>query len=239
MKRTDIVVLLDRSGSMQAQKSDHEGGLRSFVDDQKSLAGDVRFTLIQFDSENPCEVMYDATPIADVRDITLIPRGGTPLMDAMLKAMAHVEKTAPSESNVMFMVITDGCENGSREASKASVQSRTKELESKGWVFLYLGANVDAFAESQGVGIARVCATNFANNAAGINAAYASANKRAWLNRTSSASGQAMGLVQNSYTGEERSSLAKGAYDMAEVDAAKAQYLATSQSGEGAKWKCS
>ena len=56
-KTLEVVVLLDRSGSMQSMKDDHEGGMRSFVEEQKKLGGDVRFTLIQFDDENPCEVV--------------------------------------------------------------------------------------------------------------------------------------------------------------------------------------
>ena len=80
---TEIVVLLDRSGSMQHGKDDHEGGLMSFVEDQQQLEGDVRFTLIQFDNVEPCEIVYDGVSIAEVDQVKLIPRGGTPLLDAV------------------------------------------------------------------------------------------------------------------------------------------------------------
>src|SRR4051812_34999613 len=86
----DILVILDRSGSMEHAVRDHEGGLRSFVEDQKSLGGDVRLTLVQFDTVNPCDIVFDRLPLADVGPIQLIPRGGTPLLDAMGLAIAHL-----------------------------------------------------------------------------------------------------------------------------------------------------
>src|SRR5687767_5131529 len=114
---TEIVVLLDRSGSMQHGKDDHEGGLMSFVEDQQQLEGDVRFTLIQFDNVEPCEIVYDGVPIGDVDQIKLIPRGGTPLLDAVGLTIAHIaERLADAKPDqVVVMIITDGQENSSRE----------------------------------------------------------------------------------------------------------------------------
>ena len=75
--RTDLLILLDRSGSMQAGRADHEGGLRSFVRDAARLAGDVRLTFVRFDSRDPCEVVFEARPVAEVKDdeLTLVPVG--------------------------------------------------------------------------------------------------------------------------------------------------------------------
>lgn len=173
---TEIVVLLDRSGSMQSAKDDHEGGLRSFVEDQKRLDGDVRFTLIQFDTANACEVVYNGAPIADVSDLELIPRGGTPLLDAVGLSIAHVAErlkgTAPDQ--VVVMVITDGHENSSREYTRAQIQSMIREYEEQhGWKFLYLGADVDAFDEAQGLAINTADAMKMRQSKAGIAASYA------------------------------------------------------------------
>jgi hypothetical protein len=174
--QSEIVVLLDRSGSMQSARSDHEGGINSFVADQKELGGDVRFTLIQFDCKNPCEVVFDGVPISEVGKCELIPRGGTPLLDAMGLSIAHVKERIKRDGrkpdDVMFMVVTDGHENSSREFTKAQVKSLVAENEKSGWQFLYLGANVDAFAEGGAMGVQMGKSINFANSKAGTQNLY-------------------------------------------------------------------
>lgn len=174
---SEFVIILDRSGSMQQAARDHEGGLNSFVQDQKRLDGDVRLTLIQFDSENPCEVVYDGATIDKVGDVRLIPRGGTPLLDAVGLGVAHVSKRIGAQTAkpdiVVVMVITDGEENSSREWTKARVKQLIADKEKEGWKFLYLGANVDAFAEASGVGFSASTTANFCNNAIGVRNTYA------------------------------------------------------------------
>jgi uncharacterized protein YegL len=156
MDSIDILVVLDRSGSMATAKNDHEGGLKSFVEDQRSLPGDVRFTLVQFDTANPCEVIYDRAKIEDVTEIKLIPRGGTPLLDAVGKSIAHLEaaldKAKAKPDQTVVMIITDGEENESREWNRTQLAARVKDLEAKGWTFLFLGANMDAFDEAGNLG---------------------------------------------------------------------------------------
>jgi Mg-chelatase subunit ChlD len=171
---TEIVVLLDRSGSMQHGKDDHEGGLLSFVEDQQQLPGDVRFTLIQFDNVDPCEILYDGVPIAEVNQIKLIPRGGTPLLDAVGLTIAHVaERLGDSRPDqVVVMIITDGQENSSREYRREQIKQMIAEYEQTGWKFLYLGADVDAFTEAGGLAIAPGAALKMAKSKAGTQAAY-------------------------------------------------------------------
>lgn len=166
----DVLVILDRSGSMQSAKADHEGGLRSFVNDQKQLDGDVRFTLVQFDTTEPCEIVYDRTPIADVKAITLTPRGGTPLLDAIGLATSHLEKHTPE--TVVCMVITDGEENESREWTKPRIKQRVTDLEKAGWTFLFLGAGIDAFAEAGALGFSAAATLDSAHSGVGLRAAY-------------------------------------------------------------------
>lgn len=160
--RMDLLVVLDRSGSMAGMRKDHEGGLRSFVEDQKDLDGEVLFTLVQFDSQNPCEIMYDRTPIRDVGQIDLIPRGGTPLLDAMGGAMAHLSKHKDL-GPVVCMVITDGEENASHEWTRDKIKARVAELEQANWTFLFLGANIDSFSEAASLGMAAAGTANFNN----------------------------------------------------------------------------
>src|SRR5690606_2384930 len=114
MDKTDIVILLDRSGSMQSAASDHEGGIRSFIRDQKEIPGDVRLTFIRFDSHDPFEIVFDRSPISEISEdqITLNPRGGTPLLDAMGSMIEHLEKTLPGDlDQTVIFCVTDGEEN--------------------------------------------------------------------------------------------------------------------------------
>ena len=169
--RTDLIIILDRSGSMQQGRADHEGGLRSFVRDAQALAGDVRLSFVRFDSHDPCEVVFEARPVAEVKDeeLTLVPRGGTPLLDAVGAALA---KFAGFGERTVVMVITDGQENESREWTKARVQALVKEREAAGWKMLYLGANVDAFAEAGQAGIGAAGAMAYAATPRSTSAMY-------------------------------------------------------------------
>lgn len=171
----DFAVVLDRSGSMQERKSDHEGGLRSFIEDQQKLPDEMRFTLIQFDTTNPCEVKLDRVPLAEVatNTIELIPRGGTPLYDAIGKSIAHLRQTLTPQDNVIVTIITDGEENQSKEWTKPKVKAAIEELEAANWKFLFLGANFDAFTEGESLGVGAGAAMMF-NQASGqsVNAVY-------------------------------------------------------------------
>lgn len=176
--RTDVVILLDRSGSMAACKSDHEGGVKAFVEDQKKVPGDVRFTLIQFDDKDPNEVVVDGIPISEFKDFVFTPRGWTPLNDAIFKAIAHVEsRIGKAKTKVVFLIVTDGVENCSREATKEMVQKRIAEVEKNGWNVIYLGANVDCFHEASQIGTQSVRSANFVNNSAGVGRLYQTLSK--------------------------------------------------------------
>lgn len=207
----DLLVILDRSGSMQDAKSDHEGGLKSFVEDQRDLAGDVRLTLVQFDTEAPCEVVYDRVPLADVGEIRLIPRGGTPLLDAIGKAVSHLRAQLTDAATVVAMVITDGDENSSREWTRSRVKALVTELESKGWNFLFLGANIDAFAEAGSLGVPMAASASFANHQPqAVSAMYASTMSNVSRSRGLRAAGATRQAVTASlsYTSDQRAAMA-------------------------------
>lgn len=208
MNKLDLLVILDRSGSMQDAKSDHEGGLRSFIEDQKKIEGDVRLTLVQFDHVDPCEIVYDRTPLADVKDIVLVPRGSTPLLDAVGRAVSHLRGKLTDGDPVVAMVITDGEENQSTEWTRERVKSLVTEMEGKGWNFLFLGANVDAFTEASSIGIPMAGAISYSVSGQGINNMYAATSSNLLRGRKLANSGADAAAVSASlsYSDDQRTS---------------------------------
>jgi hypothetical protein len=156
---TLIATLLDRSGSMEAVKSDTEGGFNAFIEAQRSEPGEARVTLAQFDTEY--DVVYTDRPLADVPRLTLQPRGGTALYDALGRLITDVgaELAAVDEAQrpgtVIVVVLTDGHENSSREWTHAAVTAAIKRQETDyAWDFIFLGANMDAVAVGTALGFA-------------------------------------------------------------------------------------
>lgn len=158
---TDITLILDRSGSMNSIKTDTIGGYNTFVEGQKAAPGEALFTLIQF--SNAYEPVYQGRPIADVPPLTaetFVPMGGTALLDAMGRAIneAGARFSAMAEadrpSRVIFVILTDGEENASREFNKPTIGEMVKhQTDAYGWTFVYLGANQDAIKVAGGLGL--------------------------------------------------------------------------------------
>ena len=162
---TDITVLLDRSGSMSSCATDVIGGFNSFLRDQRAGAGWARLTLIQFDSTNDQEIVYLAKPVAEAPNLTpetFKPRGSTPLYDAMGKAIVATGERlaampeAQRPSKVVFLVMTDGYENHSREYTHFMIRDMVKtQTEKYSWAFIFIGADIDAMAQGGMVGLNR------------------------------------------------------------------------------------
>lgn len=178
----DITIVLDRSGSMGAIRQDTIGGFNTFLGDQKKLPGKATITLVQFDDRY--EPNYEGLDIQEATDLipsTYEPRGSTALFDAVgktivrtgerLKAMAEHQRPA----KVIFVVITDGMENASREYTGKLVKSMTTEqTDLYKWQFVYLGANVDAFAEADKLGVMHANSMGYSANEKGVRSLYAS-----------------------------------------------------------------
>ena len=210
----DILVILDRSGSMQDAKADHEGGLRAFVEDQKAMSGDVRFTLVQFDTTNPCEIVYDRVPIDAVEGIELVPRGGTPLHDAIGKGVAHLKSRQAVEPSrqTLVMIVTDGEENSSTEWTLPRIKALVTELEQAQVKVLFLGANIDAFAEGHAMGVAYAGTMPYTNTTGSVQAAYNVTSRKILRSRTlqhMGASGQSISAAMD-FTDEERAEVTGG-----------------------------
>lgn len=173
----EIVVLLDRSGSMASIRADMEGGFAAFVEEQRKLDEPCVVSLYQFD--DAFDVVYQERPLADVPPLVLRPRGATALLDAMGRTITMVGErlAAKPESErpgkVVIMVITDGHENRSREWTRDRVQALVEhQRQLYSWQFAFLGANMDAIAEAQTMGMSGAAAMDFQHNASGVRHMY-------------------------------------------------------------------
>ena len=159
---TEIVFVLDRSGSMSGLEKDTIGGFNSMLDRQKAENGDAVVSTVLFDHES--QVIHDRVPIAKVEPLTqqqYFTRGSTALLDALGGAIHHIgnvhryarEEDRPEKT--IFIITTDGFENASRQYSAEKVRAMVKhEQEKYGWEFLFLGANIDAITVARDYGIA-------------------------------------------------------------------------------------
>jgi len=163
---TEIIVLLDRSGSMARIKDDMEGGFNMYVDDLRDM-DNCFLTLVQFDTEG-IDTVVEACPIRKVPKMQLEPRGATPLLDALGQTIDRAGerfRNTPEErrpGQVMFVVITDGQENSSHDYTKERVREMVEhQSQVYKWEFVYLGANVDAFAEAGVLAFAAMSTANY------------------------------------------------------------------------------
>ena len=160
---THIVVLIDRSGSMATIASDVIGGFNTFVDDQRSNGNDARMSIIQFDSQDPQDVTVWGAPLAEITHLTrqtFQPRGGTPLLDATGLAIGRAKVDGEARvaaglepQDVIFVAITDGEENQSREFTLEQIRQLIAERTEAGWSFIYLSAGLDAYNDAERMGI--------------------------------------------------------------------------------------
>lgn len=154
-KRTIINVILDRSGSMFSIKDETITLFNSYLDKNR----DSRFTLTQFDSEG-IDVNYmgrKGEKVDNLNADTFQPRGMTPLYDAIGVTLGRLDKWMKGQNGkkrpVVVAIITDGLENASREYTQAQIKSMIEDREGSGWQFIYMGANQDAWAVGQGIGV--------------------------------------------------------------------------------------
>jgi uncharacterized protein YegL len=173
---TEIVFILDRSGSMGGLESDTIGGFNSMLAKQQAELGEARITTVLFDHEY--EVLHDRLDIRAVNPITeqdYFVRGSTALLDAVgrtIHKIANAQKHSKPEfraDKVIFVITTDGMENASREYTCGRVKSQIERYKSRNsWEFVFLGANIDSVEFAGRFGIASNRAHNFLNDREGI-----------------------------------------------------------------------
>ena len=171
---TELVFLLDRSGSMAGLESDTIGGFNGMIEKQKKDEGTVYVSTVLFDHET--SVLHDRIPLERIEPLTesdYSVRGCTALLDAVGKSIIHIRnihKYARPEdvpAHTMFIITTDGLENASREFSYASLKKLIEAQKEAGWEFLFIGANIDAIGEAAKVGISADRAVNYHSDSAG------------------------------------------------------------------------
>ena len=179
---TDIIAIIDRSGSMNAIKSATEEGFNGFVREQQSTPGECALSLYQFDDRY--EVVYEDMPILDVPSFELSPRASTALLDALGRTItargAHYAGLPEDQrpEKVVVVVVTDGEENSSKEYGLAAIKelvSRQKDVYK--WQFVFLGANMDAVGEAERMGFSADHAMTYGANQAGVMCSYGSMSK--------------------------------------------------------------
>lgn len=173
--KTELVFILDKSGSMHGLEQDTIGGFNSMLQKQKELDGECRITTVLFD--NRYELLHDRIDIRAVSSMTekeYQVGGTTALLDAIgrtVQKLVSVQKNTAKEyraDRVLFVIITDGQENASREYSSDRVKEMIQlEKEKYGWEFVFLGANIDAVETAGRLGISRDRAVDYVPDGAG------------------------------------------------------------------------
>lgn len=213
---TEVVFILDRSGSMSGLEGDTIGGFNSMIEKQKKEEGEAVISTVLFDDRT--EVLYDRVPVEKVEPMTdrqYFVRGCTALLDAIGGAIHHianVHKYAREEDRpekTLFIITTDGMENASRTYSYNKVKKMVeKEQEKYGWEFLFLGANIDAVEVAGHFGIRKERAINYECDSAGTALNYQVLSKTVSAVRKSKSRAE-MSMVMEECTAPIREDYAK------------------------------
>ena len=177
---TEIIFILDRSGSMQGLEKDTIGGFNSLIEKQKKIEGDALISTVLFANES--KVIHDRVDVKDVKPMTennYITGGCTALLDAIGNAIPHISnihKYARKEDvpeHTLFVITTDGMENASRTYTYPKVKKLIENQKEKhGWEFMFLGANIDAVNVASYMGIDENRAVNFNCDSEGTDLNY-------------------------------------------------------------------
>ena len=176
---TEIVFILDRSGSMACLEADVIGGFNATITRQKKEEGKAYVTTVLFDDRY--EVLHDRIDLHEVKELDATQyyvRGCTALLDAIGKTIAHIDTVhryiRPEDvpDHTMVIINTDGMENASREFDNRMVRKMVQEHQDKGWEFLFLGANIDSYAVAGSFGLSEKNITNYMHDRTGMHKVF-------------------------------------------------------------------
>ncbi len=177
---TEMVFILDRSGSMYGLEKDTIGGFNSLLLKQKEEEGEAFVSTVLFDNEY--QLLHDRLPVKEVPEMTANeykPRGSTALIDAIGRTIRHIanihkyQRKEDVPANTIFVIITDGMENSSHIYSSDKVKRMIEHEKKKyGWEFIFLGANIDAVETARHFGISEDRAVNYNSDSQGTRLNY-------------------------------------------------------------------
>lgn len=191
MKYTEIIFVIDKSGSMAHLTGDTIGGFNGFIESQKALDGKATLTTVLFDTYT--KTLHDGVDIHEVKPMTktdYIAGGATAMLDAIGETInrvqeRHDELGAEKPDNVIVAITTDGEENSSRKFTKSQIEKMIKhQTNGHGWKFMFLGANMDAVKEAESIGITRDCSVTYDYTTKGVSGVYATMDCMATAART-------------------------------------------------------
>ncbi|MBR4554563.1 MAG: VWA domain-containing protein [Ruminococcus sp.] len=194
VNKTELVFILDESGSMASLRSDTIGGFNTMLDKQRGTGGEAFVTTVMFSDTS--KVVHDRKPLSEVADLTAddyAPMGCTALYDAVGETVKHISgihKYARKEDvpdKTLFVITTDGMENASRKYNAAEVKKLIEAKQEEGWEFIFLGANIDAAAAAADIGICEDKAVNYKASSKGTAMLFRAVGAAVSMNRRSKA----------------------------------------------------
>lgn len=182
---TELVIVIDKSGSMEGLEADTIGGINAMLKEQKNIDGECYVTAVMFNEA--WEFIYDRVNLSQVKPLTKKDYrvgGCTALIDALGSSIEHIEsihkyiRKEDVPEHVMFFITTDGLENASHKFSSHDVKRKIEAKKELGWEFVFAGANIDAVETAKSYGIAKENAFDYHHDSIGTSVAYKCAGKK-------------------------------------------------------------
>ena len=211
--RAHITVILDRTGSMESIREDTIGGFNGFLAQQQAVPTPTSFTLVQFDTQAPFEVLHAFAPIAEVKPLThetYVPRASTPLHDAIGRGIIDLDgrlaalPAAERPDRIVFVIVTDGQENSSREFTGAQVSGMIDAHRKAGWQFVFLSADEGAIKDGSSVNINEEFSMGVTKNARGTGRMWSALACRTAAYRSSAAPDMSLREIKERLAREDR-----------------------------------
>lgn len=181
---THIHVVLDRTGSMETIRNDTIGGFNSFLQEQQELPGKATMSLVQFDSQDPYEVVLDFENISKAKKLTretYVPRAATPLLDAIGRSINDVEEKISAmkkkPDGIIIAVITDGQENSSQEFNLDQIKKMIEDKQNEKWQFAFLSADLASIKDAIDMGIPLASTMSYGTTPDGVHTMYSSVSQ--------------------------------------------------------------